>query len=152
MRELFLQPQFPMNDRANSADSKSEEPQTETEPKENPLRMFQLAHTIDYLSDMSDDDADIDDCNVDDDARNTDSDTIDSKAKAPIQRTHQPGPPPLKRKKLEVSYRDQRNRKCIEHMASLATALKDIDHLIKSKKTKYLSGPQGLQARRTLAI
>ena len=37
-------------------------------------------------------------------------------------------------------------------MASLAIALKDINHLIKSKKTKYLSGPQGLQARQTLAI
>ena len=107
------------------------------EAKENPPRTFRLAHAVDYLSDMSDDGADIDD--------HGDSDADDEEAEAPSRKTHQP--PPLKRRKLKVSYREQRNRKCIEHMASLATALKDIDHLIKLKKTKYLSGPQGLQAR-----
>jgi hypothetical protein len=104
------------------------------EAKEKPLQTFQLAHAVDYLSDMSNDDADIDDH----------GDADDEEAEAPSCRTHQPLP--LKWRKLEVSYHEQCNRKRIEHMASLATVLKDIDHLIKSKKTKYLSGPQGLQA------
>jgi len=74
----------------------------------------------------------------------------DKKLKAPNCKAHKPSP--LKQRKLEVSYCKQHNRKRIKHMTSLATALKDIDHLIKSKKTKYESGPQGLQAHCTLAI
>jgi hypothetical protein len=31
------------------------------EAKKNPLKAFQIAHAVDYLSDMSNDDADIDD-------------------------------------------------------------------------------------------
>jgi hypothetical protein len=116
----------------------------EMEANANPLQMFQLAHAVDYLSDMSDDGTDTDDHG------NADNEETDSEAPSCRTPSHQPSP--LKRHKPEVSYREQRNQKRSEHMASLTTALKDIDYLIKSKKTKYLSGPQGLQARRTLAI
>jgi hypothetical protein len=118
--------------------NESETPEAET--MKNPSRTFQFVHAVNYLSDMSDDDTNIDDCGEAD----------DEEPKAPSCKSRQP--PPLKRQKLEVSYREQRNRKRIKRMASLATALKDIDCLIKSKKTKYESGPQGLQARRALTI
>jgi hypothetical protein len=77
MREMcHKQLRFPVHDRAETP---------EMEAKEKPLQTFQLAHAVDYLSDMSDDDADIDDH----------GDADDEEAEAPSCRTHQP--PPLKR-------------------------------------------------------
>jgi hypothetical protein len=49
MREML---RFPVHDRVETP---------EMEAMENPLQTFQLAHAVDYLSDMSNDGADIDD-------------------------------------------------------------------------------------------
>ena len=38
------------------------------------------------------------------------------------------------------------------HISEFTATLKDIDKLIRSKKTKFISGPQGLQAHQALAI
>jgi len=57
---------------------------------------LQLIHPVDYLSDISDDDADIDDAEL----SNTDSEP-EPKTKSGRCKNK---PPPLKRRKLEVSY------------------------------------------------
>lgn len=112
----------------------------EMEAKETLLQTFQLAYAVDYLSNMSDDNT----------VLNGHGNADNKEAEALGHKTHQLLP--LKWRKLKVSYHEQCNQKRTKHMTSLATALKDIDHLIKSKKTKYLSGLQGLQAHQTLAI
>jgi hypothetical protein len=127
------------------AHNKSETPKTKT------LKTFRFVHTVNYLSDMSDDDTDID-SELDDNGEADYEELKSLSHKAYCANQPPPLKPRVKRQKLEISYHEQRNRKCVKHMTSLATALKDVDCLIKSKKTNYESGPQGLQACRTLAI
>ena len=94
-------------------------------------------YSINYPSDWSDDDSDIDE-------DGNDADNEDQPRRA--------FPPPLKRRKLDVSYRVQRAEKRAARILDFTAALKDIDKMIRSKKTKFVSGPHGLQARRALAI
>ncbi|KAG1732059.1 hypothetical protein EDB19DRAFT_1640483 [Suillus lakei] len=63
-----------------------------------------------------------------------------------------PAVPPLKRWKLEVPHRVQRERDRSAQMEKLKSGLQDVDKLLKSAKTKFVSGVNGLQARRTCAI
>ena len=55
-----------------------------------------------------------------------------------------PVAPPLKWCRLDIPY-------CMQHKLKWGEALVAIDNLLASKKTKFISGPQGLQAHRTLA-
>ena len=89
-------------------------------------------YSINYLSDWSDNE---NDTNED----GNDADTEDLPRQA--------FPPPLKHQKLDVPYCVQRAKKHAVHISEYTAALKDIDKLIRSKKTKFISGPQGLQAR-----
>ena len=61
-------------------------------------------------------------------------------------------PPPLKWQKLDVSYHVQHAKKHAAQISDFTAALKDIEKMIRSKKTKFLSGPYGLQAHQALAI
>ncbi|THH32729.1 hypothetical protein EUX98_g1481 [Antrodiella citrinella] len=61
-------------------------------------------------------------------------------------------PPPLKRQRLEVPYREARKQKMQEHRNELTTALTIIDKRIKSAKTEFEAGTHGLQARRASCI
>ena len=94
-------------------------------------------YSINYLSDRSDDEDDIDE---DGNSANTED------------QPQQAFPLPLKRRKLDVPYRIQRAEKHAARILDFTAALKDIDKMIRSKKTKFLSGPHGLQARRAFAI
>ncbi len=60
--------------------------------------------------------------------------------------------PPLKRQKLDVSYLEQRTSKQDARKKELTDALGDLHSLRVSKKTKFVSGPNGLQARRAHAM
>jgi len=63
-----------------------------------------------------------------------------------------PAVPPPKRRRLDIPYRTQRELKQKERRLKWSEALVAIDKLLNSKKTKFISGPRGLQARRTSAI
>jgi hypothetical protein len=76
------------------------------------------------------------------------SSAIQSEASARLPGTA----PPLKRRKLDVSCLEQRKAKQDERMKELTEALGDIHCLLVSKKTKFASGPNGLQARRARAM
>jgi len=60
--------------------------------------------------------------------------------------------PPLKRQKLAVSYREQRKQCRKQRVEEYRKALTDINKLLLSKKTIFVAGTQGLQARRIRAI
>ena len=91
-------------------------------------------YTINYLSNWSNDEDDIDE-----DKDGNGADTEDQPRQA--------FPLPLKQQKLDVSYRVQCAKKHAAQISDFTAALKDIDKMIRSKKTKFLSGPYGLQAR-----
>ncbi|KAH7917225.1 hypothetical protein BV22DRAFT_1108607 [Leucogyrophana mollusca] len=63
-----------------------------------------------------------------------------------------PGIPPRKRQRLDVPRRVQQQCRNENQIEELKRALEDVKKLIKSKKTMFLGGLQGLQARRTKAI
>ncbi|KAG1866359.1 hypothetical protein C8R48DRAFT_600387 [Suillus tomentosus] len=63
-----------------------------------------------------------------------------------------PAVPPLKRWKLEVPYRVQCQKDRAAQMEKLKSGLQDVDKLLKSAKTKFVGGVNGLQARHTRAI
>jgi hypothetical protein len=63
-----------------------------------------------------------------------------------------PAVPPLKRRKLEVPYCVQRQKDRAAQMEKLKSGLQDVDKLLKSAKTKFVGGVNGLQAHRTRAI
>jgi hypothetical protein len=63
-----------------------------------------------------------------------------------------PHVPVLEQRKLDVSYRKARKEKRDRSTQSLQKAFNDIEKLMASKKTKFISGPRGLQACRTHAI
>jgi len=59
---------------------------------------------------------------------------------------------PRKRRKLDVPYRDQRKGRQEAAAAAQSEALADLEKLLKSKKTEFVGGIRGLQARQTYAI
>ncbi|KAG6894945.1 hypothetical protein C0992_003824 [Termitomyces sp. T32_za158] len=63
-----------------------------------------------------------------------------------------PVAPPLKRRRLEIPVRTQREHSHKEKVKQLNEALADLKKLNKSKKTTFAGGPKGLQAVRTLAM
>lgn len=63
-----------------------------------------------------------------------------------------PCAPPLKRRKLDVPYRVQRQQARQEKIEKVKRAHVDIEKLLASRKTKWVSGANGLQIRRTRAI
>jgi len=63
-----------------------------------------------------------------------------------------PQVPALKRRKLDIGYRVARKKEQEQRAEDLQKAHDDIEKLIKSKKTKFIGGINGLQARRARAI
>ena len=63
-----------------------------------------------------------------------------------------PVAPPRKRQRREIPYRTERIAKREKRRREVEDALKDLQKLMKSKKTHYVAGPDGLQARRTAAM
>jgi hypothetical protein len=63
-----------------------------------------------------------------------------------------PAVPPLKRRKLDISFRAQRKLDKEKRENERITALEAIEKLLKSKKTVFISGPSGLQAKRARTI
>lgn len=60
--------------------------------------------------------------------------------------------PLMKRRKLDVPYRESRRREKEKRVDILVDALDDLHKLLVSKRTKFISGPNGLQARRARAM
>jgi hypothetical protein len=115
-------------------------------PNDIPIIRESFAHTVAYLSSDSSE-GDIDDDRSDDD-RSDDDQTpglISKNNRLPVV-------PPPKRRRLDIPYRTQRKLKRQERMLKWKDALIAVERLLKSKKTKFISGLQGLQARRTFAI
>ena len=92
-----------------------------------------------YLSDLSIDDESADDG---DDESEGDNEPV----------SHRKGAPPPKRQKLAVPRRVVRERKREAKMKAFEEGLVAMDKLLGSKKTKFVAGTRGLQARRSLAI
>ncbi|KAF8871143.1 hypothetical protein BD779DRAFT_1454453 [Infundibulicybe gibba] len=65
---------------------------------------------------------------------------------------HLPTVPPLKRRKLDVPYREARRLKREAQTSELMQAFEDITKMLTSKKTKFIGGINGLQARRARAM
>ena len=63
-----------------------------------------------------------------------------------------PATRPLKRCKLDVPARLQRKMTSVRRLEALTEALDAIEKLLKAKKTQFVAGPNGLQAKRTRAI
>ncbi|KDQ27883.1 hypothetical protein PLEOSDRAFT_1104556 [Pleurotus ostreatus PC15] len=61
-------------------------------------------------------------------------------------------PPPLKRRKLDVPFRVARSEAHGERRKKVFSALKDIEKVLKSKKTEFHAGNSGLEAMRMRAI
>lgn len=59
---------------------------------------------------------------------------------------------PLKRCKLDVPARLQCKMTSVRRLEALTEALDTIEKLLKAKKTQFVAGPNGLQAKRTRAI
>jgi hypothetical protein len=110
-----------------------------------------------YLSDLSDDESQVeDDCDLDGDAddercTHTSNDKT-SISPVPETRFQITQPPPLKCRRLDVPYRVGCQQLQEERRLLLEKALFDIEKLIASKKTKFEAGRGGLQARRAQAI
>ena len=104
-----------------------------------------FAPAVTYLSGESDED------DIDDDQSDL-SDGINNQCAATPRGNRLPVAPPLKQRRLDIPYCTQRKLKQDEQMLKWGEALVTIDKLLASKKTKFISGPQGLQACCTLAI
>ena len=108
---------------------------------------------IHYLSDMSNVDEDLD--SESDENHEWASDRGES-GMASVLSTLQAVPlaaqPPCKHQKLDVPYRAQRSLDSKAHIVEWEKALKDICKLRQAAKTKFVSGLQGLQARRVHAM
>ncbi|KAG1852220.1 hypothetical protein F4604DRAFT_1933793 [Suillus subluteus] len=63
-----------------------------------------------------------------------------------------PAVPLLKRRKLEIPFRMERKHAKERRADERRVALEAIEKLLKSKKTNFVSGPDGLQAKRTRTI
>lgn len=102
-----------------------------------------------YISDLSSDsesDADIEDSDINSPDTNDDNETM------PTGDGRLPRVPPRKRQRLDVPRRVQQEHKREYRSKEMNKALGDMDKLLKSKKTQFIGGPRGLQARRTQAI
>ena len=112
-----------------------------------------------YLSDISDDDADLEDADV----RRPGTEHQEVVHENTHQRDDNPpvnaefpfrirAPPPLKRQRHDIPVRVKRQKIKEEHYAKLVLALKDIEQLISSKREIFVTGHNGLQAYRARAI
>ena len=108
----------------------------------NSLTNHGASHQCGYLSDISTDSEDgEEESDVEEHARSGSMLT----GKLPVVR-------PLKRRKLEVSFRAQRQLDAAERKADKEKALEKIEKLLTSKKTIFAGGPHGLQVKRVRAI
>ncbi|OAX34548.1 hypothetical protein K503DRAFT_747250 [Rhizopogon vinicolor AM-OR11-026] len=84
-----------------------------------------------------------------DESKDNSSDDSDSD-----EDTHKclPAVPPLKRRKLDIPFRTQRKLDKERREDERRTALEAIEKLLQSKKTAFISGPSGLQAKRARTI
>jgi hypothetical protein len=112
-----------------------------------------------YLSDISDDDADLKDEDVGTEHqevvhKNThqSDQTMDNPPVNEEFPFHIRAPPPLKRQCHDIPVRVKRQKIKEEHHAKLVQALKDIEKLISSKREIFVAGHNGLQAYRARAI
>lgn len=110
-----------------------------------------------YLSDLSDDEPQVeDDCDLDGDAdderpthTSNDETSISPDPETQFQITQ---PLPLKHRRLDVPYRAERQQVREERRRLLKKALFDIEKVIALKKMIFEAGNKGLQARQTRAI
>jgi hypothetical protein len=56
--------------------------------------------------------------------------------------------PPLKHRKLDVPFRVQCEKRQEARLVVMSEAQRDLEKVIKSKKTQFVGGTQGLQCRR----
>lgn len=106
--------------------------------------MESFADQVDYQSDHSSE---------------ADSSASDSEDSITAGTKRVPAVPPHKRKKLDIPFREWREQKRVQHQIhqqeeaeEMARALVDLEKLLKSKRTKFVGGDRGLQARRTHAM
>jgi len=114
------------------------------------VTQFSLSELFNYPSDLSDDGTDPDDSDDETQEAGGGFDHEASTPKTGVSRLR--SDPPLKRRKLEVSFRNQRALKKVECKAALEKGFADIKKHLMSAKTKFESGPKGLQARRAATI
>ncbi|KAH7902939.1 hypothetical protein BJ138DRAFT_1120921 [Hygrophoropsis aurantiaca] len=101
-----------------------------------------------YLSDQSDDDIETDsDRDTDNAATHTNNTGLKSN-----ESTRLPAVPPLKRHKLDIPYRMQRKLAHEQRTMEMKNALTAMEKLRLSKKTHFINGPNGLQAKQACAI
>jgi hypothetical protein len=98
-----------------------------------------FANLVNYPSDLSDD-------------SNDESGNKSSVADNERHSHRLPAVPKLKRRKLDIPYREQRQLRSKERLDEFRSAYTDIQKLNKAKKTKFVGGLQGLQARRAHAM
>ncbi|KAF8869856.1 hypothetical protein BD779DRAFT_1479391 [Infundibulicybe gibba] len=101
-----------------------------------------------YWSDMSADDEEIDG-SEDEDGLGT---GLEGPSVVASGSKRLPTVPPLKRQKLDVPYREARRLKREAQTSELMQAFEDITKMLTSKKTKFIGGINGLQARRARAM
>ncbi|KAJ7575738.1 hypothetical protein C8J56DRAFT_801145 [Mycena floridula] len=121
-----------------------ESPSPSPVPSEPPIHVHDILSIADqtgYYSDASSDDED-----DPDDSEHEDASTASSST------SRLPAVPPLKRQKLDIPYRQAHLLKQDKALEDWVTALNAINRLIKSKKTVFIGGPEGLQARRARTI
>ena len=131
MRTMFSHPN--PSPAANSASSTPFSPEI----------MENFADLVNYPSDQSD--------NSDDESGDESSQAVADER----QSCRLPAIPKLKRRKLDIPYREQRQLRSKERsdeFDEFRSAYTDIKKLNKAKKTMFVGGHQGLQARRAHAI
>jgi hypothetical protein len=123
-------------------------------PAENPVMdevtRFSLSELFNYPSDLSVDGTDPNDS---DDETQEAGEGFDREASSPetgVSRLR--SDPPLKWRKLEVLFHNQRSLAKVEHKAALEKAFADIKKHLKSAKTKFEGGPKSLQVLRAATI
>ena len=99
-----------------------------------------FADQVDYYSDHSSENENYD---AENEAENTDNASTKDRPAAV---------PPQKRQKLDVPYRQQRKELQNHRLEERTRGLTDLEKLLKSKKTTFVGGEQGLQARHTRVI
>jgi hypothetical protein len=110
-------------------------------------RGLSYAENVRYSSDESSSGSDSSESESDSDIQEEPSEltsTLTSQRQAAV--------PARKRQRREVPYRIERLEKRKKRQAEVKDALKDLQKLLQSKKTRFVAGPNGLQARRTAAI
>ncbi|KAG1727295.1 uncharacterized protein EDB91DRAFT_1061178 [Suillus paluster] len=104
------------------------------------------SHQLRYLSDDSDSESEPP-------ADNSESEDSDSEITAPAtSSTRLPAVPALKRRRVDVLHCEQRRMKQEKYLEELKGALAAIEKHLKSKKTAFIGGLNGLQAKRARSI